>query len=82
MTGVIDRLVKSGHVLRIPDPKDRRIIRIDLTSKGRDLVNKIYQQRRQMIIRIFGKISAAERQDYLKILMHVHDILIKEKKNQ
>jgi len=79
MTGIVERLVKYGYVLRTYDAQDRRIIRIKITSKGTDLVKKINQQRRRMIINIFGKISEGERQDYLKILMRVRDILTQEK---
>lgn len=80
MTGIVDRLVREDYVERVYDSKDRRIIRIKLTSKGTKIIEKINQQRHQMIIKIFGKISPRERQDYLSILMHIRDILIKEKK--
>ena len=82
MTGIVDRLVKYGYVLRAYDTQDRRIIRIKLTSKGAVLVKKVNQQRRQMIINIFGKISEDERQDYLKILMRIRDILTQGKEVQ
>ncbi|PIP20590.1 MAG: hypothetical protein COX40_03905 [Candidatus Omnitrophica bacterium CG23_combo_of_CG06-09_8_20_14_all_40_11] len=80
MTGIVDRLVGYGYVARVYDPEDRRIIKIKLTSKGLELLKKINQQRRQMIIDIFGKISQVERRDYLRILMRIHDILNKEDK--
>ena len=79
MTGIVERLVRDGYVVRTYEPKDRRIIKIGLTSKGSALVKKVNQQRRQMIIKIFGKISEADRRDYLRILMHIRDILIKKK---
>ena len=82
MTGIVDRLVRDGYTVRVYDASDRRIIRIKLTSKGSKIVEKINQDRRQMIIRIFGRISHAERQEYLRILMHIRDILIEEKKSQ
>ena len=78
MTGIVDRLVRESYVTRVYDPSDRRIIKTRLTSKGKILVERINQQRQQMIIKIFGKISAVERQDYLTILMHIRDILVRE----
>lgn len=81
MTGIVDRLVKYGYVTRVFDPKDRRIIKIRLLAKGLELVRKINQQRRQMLIKIFGKISQSEREDYLRILMRIHDILTEEEKH-
>jgi len=79
MTGIVDRLVRDRFVLREFDPKDRRIIKIKLTPKGSSLVRKINEQRSQMVIKIFGKISEKDRREYLRILMHIKEILAKEK---
>lgn len=80
MTGIIDRLIRYGYVLRGYEPKDRRIIKIRLSSKGRELIKRINQKRRQMVINIFGKLSESQRKAYLEILMRIKDILTKEKK--
>jgi len=78
MTGIVDRLVGYGYVARVYDPEDRRIIKIKLTLHGSELVKKINEQRRSMIIKIFGSISGTDRQDYLRILMQIREILTKE----
>jgi DNA-binding MarR family transcriptional regulator len=78
MTGIVDRLVRDGYTVRAYDQKDRRIIKIKLTQKGVKLVKKIKQERRLLAIKVFGKISEAERQDYLRILTRIHDILVNE----
>lgn len=77
MTGIVDRLVEARYAVRIFDPTDRRIIKIRLTSKGAVLVKKIGQERRQMIMNIFGKISEDDRMDYLRIITHIKEILTK-----
>lgn len=77
-TGIVERLVRYGYVQRVYEPLDRRIIKIELTTKGLGLLKKINQQKRQMIIDIFGKISQAEREEYLRILIRIHDILTRE----
>jgi len=79
MTGIIERLVKYGYCLRVFVPDDRRIIKVRLSSRGADLVRKVNQQRRQMIIKIFGRISEAERREYLKILLRIKEILTNTK---
>ncbi len=81
MTGIIDRLVKSGHCTRIYDPQDRRVIKIKLTAKGDNLIKNIEESKRQIIIKIFGKISENDRQDYLRILLQIKEILLKENSN-
>jgi len=75
MTGMVDRLERSGYVKREPEPEDRRIIKVVLTSKGQELVNKINLRRREMIVDVFGKISGQDRMDYLRVLTKIKDIL-------
>lgn len=77
ITGIVDRLVKSGYVLRVFDADDRRIIKIKITPKGLSLIKKCNQDRHKMIIDIFGRISETDRQDYLRILTQIKDILTK-----
>lgn len=75
MTGMVDRLETSGYVKREHEPEDRRIIKVVLTSKGQELVNKINLRRREMIVDVFGKISVQDRMDYLRVLTRIKDIL-------
>ncbi|MBU0709241.1 MAG: MarR family transcriptional regulator [Candidatus Omnitrophica bacterium] len=78
MTGLVERMVMDKYVVRVNDPKDRRVIRVKLTVKGSDLVKKINEQRRQMIVKTFGQVSENEREAYLKVLVRVKDILSRE----
>lgn len=73
MTGIIDRLVRDGYVMRIPDPGDRRVIKIKLTAKGGKASKNILEQRRRLITKIFGVLSRDEREEYLKILTRIQD---------
>ncbi|MCX5657709.1 MAG: MarR family transcriptional regulator [Candidatus Omnitrophica bacterium] len=75
-TGIVERLVRDGYVVRVSNLKDRRIVLIRLTTKGTDLVEKIRQQRRIMINDIFSNISEEERQNYLNILLKIYNILL------
>lgn len=40
MTKLLDRMVRDGLVRRLPDPKDRRVVRIEMTAKGADMVRE------------------------------------------
>lgn len=80
-TGIVDRLVRYGYIMRTYDPKDRRVINVRLTQKGSDLVKKICRQRREVTTDVFGKISKEERETYLAIMMHIRDVLLEGNKN-
>lgn len=40
LTSMLDRLEKAGNIMRIPDPADRRTVRIRLTESARGLRKK------------------------------------------
>lgn len=77
-SGMVDRLHALGDVRRCHDPKDRRIIKILLTSKGRRVVRKVRSQRLKAIEKTFGLLTEEERQSYLRIIKKVHHVLYKK----
>jgi DNA-binding MarR family transcriptional regulator len=77
-TGLVERLVKSGYVQRVYDPSDRRIIKVKLTPKGIGVVKKIIVNKVSRIKEVFGKLSASDREDYLRVLTRIKDFLEQE----
>ena len=77
MTGFINRLVRDGYVVRIRDPKDSRVIKIKLTSKGGAAVKSALENKKRMITKVFGVLPQKEREEYLKILTLVREGLNK-----
>lgn len=58
-TGLVDRLVASGHLIRRADPIDRRRIVVSLTSTGEDLLrslSSIHQNEIQRIVPLLKSI--------------------------
>ncbi len=49
MTKEIDKLIEMGLVERYPDKKDRRIINIGLTEKGKEFLKKFMEQRKAVL---------------------------------
>lgn len=68
VSGLVDRLVSMGFAKRYYDSKDRRIIRIDLSKKGRMTLKRIESQRKRLMCSVFGKLTEKERRQYHKIL--------------
>lgn len=58
---LVDKLVQNGFVLREEDPKDRRAKLLNLTDKGRDLVQRGTQERYRWVDALGEKLSAEER---------------------
>lgn len=52
ITATVDRLVRKGYAKRMRDQKDRRLVRLGLTDKGR-LLYRAYHAYHNMMVRSF-----------------------------
>lgn len=75
VTGLVDRLIVQGLVSRQGDLQDRRVVRVALTAKGQHVLSSIWSQKRRMLQEVFGRISSADRAQYLATLERVVEIL-------
>ncbi len=69
LTSMLDRLVTQGYVERIPDPDDRRAIRIARTEKDRALeadYRRVSDQMTEVFYRGFADADADRFEGYLK----------------
>jgi len=61
MSRAVDDLVKKGLVTRVEDPDDRRARRIELTAKGREVVDRIVTVRLKGVTAFAASLSATQR---------------------
>jgi len=73
MTGIVDRLVRDGYVMRTNDAKDRRVIKIKPTAKGARVTRSAIEHKKTIFRRMFGAISQDDREEYLRILTIIRD---------
>lgn len=74
-TGLINRLIGLQAARREHDAKDRRIVRVTLTPKGRKMLTDIWGQKKRTLIDVFGQIAPLQRTQYLQTLEQVVSIL-------
>jgi MarR family transcriptional regulator, organic hydroperoxide resistance regulator len=60
VTGIIDRLVEHGLVSRTESPEDRRIMLLQITTKGRNLIHKLQEDLDAQMVNILAKLSPEE----------------------
>ncbi|MFZ5986197.1 MAG: MarR family winged helix-turn-helix transcriptional regulator [Bacillota bacterium] len=60
-TGVVDRLVKHGYLIRERSESDRRIVVIKLTAKGKGLVDELKSTAMNYIKLIYDSLTDEER---------------------
>jgi MarR family transcriptional regulator, organic hydroperoxide resistance regulator len=60
VTVMIDRLQKAGYVLRTNDTADRRVIFVELTEEGYDILKKAQQIREDIVGTYLSKFDTEE----------------------
>ncbi|MFA6102158.1 MAG: MarR family transcriptional regulator [Victivallaceae bacterium] len=63
ITGLLDRMEKSGLIRRLSVPDDRRCYHIELTGTGREILEKVEQPYRDYVKKLMAEFSAKEIDD-------------------
>jgi DNA-binding MarR family transcriptional regulator len=70
-TRTMDWLVENGYARRLPDPKDRRIVRVELTRTGRDTYQAISMFMLERVEQALSRLTSAEKQQFMLLLNKV-----------
>ncbi|WP_236238893.1 MarR family winged helix-turn-helix transcriptional regulator [Streptomyces sp. CC228A] len=62
VTSLVDGLEASGRVRRVPDPANRRVVRIELTEEGRATLRQLRSARRAAAEEILAPLTAEQRE--------------------
>lgn len=68
MTGKLDRLERQGLIDRIPDPEDRRALRLGVTEEGRALIDKAFATSLSLYQSMLDEFTPAEEKELLVLL--------------
>ena len=68
MTGIVGRLVKMQLVKRQRDPADRRRVLVELTSPGRELMQKVRLAREKRLRETLAHLPLADARELLRLL--------------
>ncbi|MGX1882995.1 MarR family winged helix-turn-helix transcriptional regulator [Streptomyces sp. NPDC055287] len=63
VTTLVDSLETSGRVRRVPDPTNRRVIRIELTDTGRATLRALRNARRDAAEDILAPLTTEQREE-------------------
>ena len=75
LTRLLDKLEQQNYLRRVPDPADRRALRIELTSSGRNLWKRINACGERVAERALEKSTEKERAQLQTLLNRVLDNL-------
>jgi DNA-binding MarR family transcriptional regulator len=63
-----DRLEATGLLRRVPDPRDRREVRLTLTPAARRMLDELRERRRTALAEVLERMAPAARQDLVRAL--------------
>jgi DNA-binding MarR family transcriptional regulator len=72
-TPVIENLVKKGSLKRVLNKDDRRLVYVELTSKGLKSLQMKYKNIHKTVGKIFGKLNDTDKKTLIKIFEKIHD---------
>lgn len=70
-TGMADRLVKAGLITRSRDEKDRRVVWVSITPKGRQLFRQFRRAREETFRAMFQGLSQKEQGAFVTLFRRI-----------
>lgn len=67
-TALINSLVRSGHLTRVRDRNDRRLVRLAITPRGREAIRRTFNRVAAQMRGAFARLTERERRDLIRIL--------------
>jgi len=67
-TGLTDRLIRQNLIERLPDPSDRRVVRVALTPEGRRVLGEIETASRAYLDAIFSRMGDERVKELVELL--------------
>lgn len=77
MTEMVDRLVQEGMLERLRDTDDRRVVKVKLSERGKDIHRHFREMRAQEMGSIFAKLTIKDQVELLNSLKTMSSILKK-----
>lgn len=72
-TTFVGRLVRLGCIQRVADPKNRKLVRLRITAKGRKLMHETMQRRMTVLKSVISHLTAKDQQDMARIYRKLID---------
>lgn len=73
LTTAINNLLKKGYVIRKRSEKDRRVVYISLSKKGKSAYNHHREFHKQMIQGLLDSLNEPEQEMLVKVMQYFHD---------
>jgi DNA-binding MarR family transcriptional regulator len=77
MTTKIDKLVNVGFIERVPDENDRRVLRIVLTTEGKNHIKKSHKTVTESMNQLLSPLDHKELEELSKSIETIKNVVLK-----
>ena len=67
-TSLIDGLIESGMITRVADTRDRRMVRLEASPKGRKILEKTHKEMMVRMNQVLEKLDSKDIDDLIRIM--------------
>ena len=78
VTDLVDRMERLNYVRRVRDENDRRVIRLEILDEGRDIIEKVMQDRMEFLSARLNEWDKEKTEVLIKILTEFRELLEEE----
>lgn len=72
-TGLVSRLEVMGYLTKEKSPEDRRVYMVNITQKGKDLIEEVIETRVKLIEKVYNELGDKDRT--IEILNEINKIM-------
>lgn len=72
-TGIVDRLVEQGLLVRQEDPEDRRLVVVRLSERGRETIERPHRVSQDRMLSLLARLSMDELRLVAQAMAALHD---------
>ncbi|HOB15577.1 MAG TPA: MarR family transcriptional regulator [Defluviitoga sp.] len=76
-TGLVSRLEMMGYLQKEKSPEDRRVYMVDITQKGKDLIDEVIENRVKLMENVYNKLGNKDKT--IEILNEINKIMNESK---
>lgn len=78
VTDLTERMQRHGYVSRTKDPKDRRVIKVRLEDRGREVIERVLQERRRYLRSLLQGIDEKNLNEMVNVLKRLRQLVNSE----
>lgn len=82
ITSLIQKMERTGYIIREPDHRDQRVMRLTLTEKGRSCIQSVKDVADRMEKILFEGMSLEERLFFRRLMIHAYENLDNYERNK